>query len=93
MNELNPKEILDVISEIKAGSIKLCKLLPDDVILNIPQKGASSLLDIRGMIVDIGAAFRKANGAILHLQEALDEQESETKKLAEYSVGFMGDKA
>ena len=77
MQELNPKEILDTILEIEIQTDKLYELLPEDIILCAPPKGAHGLMDIRGFVIDIQRARRIANGAILHIRQMLDEQEAE----------------
>ena len=76
-SELNPKEILDTILEIEIQTDKLYELLPEDVILCAPPKGAHGLMDIHGFVIDIKRARRIANGAIQHLRKVVDEQEAE----------------
>ena len=80
MRELNPKEILETISELEKQSDKLCELLSESILLemrDIKTMGlAIALSGLRQISFDIDHGLILNVGAILKLREMLDKQEA-----------------
>ena len=78
MQELNPKQILETISELEKQSDRLCELLPEEILLEMNTTVAIALSGLRQISFDIDHGLILNVGAILKLREMLDEQEAKT---------------